>query len=503
MTLRWVLLAGGLGAALASADAAVLSDGQVLRDRLVRDYPSLRYVERYRAAFPAESQPGTAVWSGATLPAITGAPALVRALVVLQDQHVAIVGPKAGKAETLGVLFRSSADGGLVAWRVFDRASAAAALAPRDRVLSIDGVPAKAWLDKAARLTFGGNRRGRMAEAALDLGLGTPLVHRTAGLGARVRLRVQGGDHAARTVTLAYRPVDEALATALSAAVGERDLPTTFVAGSLRVGTLRLGAFAPQYDPVFIKASDAAASVAGTSEEQAMLTGYCAVVDRFLAEFDAVAATADVVVLDLRGNMGGFDREARLLADAMMGDTLPRTFDFAASPTPGTVALVEERTDPSCGRVGLARPLVVFTDGGTRSAGEFMTAWLWAAGATVVGERGMGAGGGYEYQGASSIALPASGYAVRTSAVFSVFDPVGALAAGPRAEAGLLDPVTGDGFRPSRTRPFMIQSVGFTPDLVSSPMQHDLQDGGLAQLKAALGALSSQGRLTPPGPGQR
>jgi hypothetical protein len=41
----------------------------------------------------------------------------------------------------------------------------------------------------------------------------------------------------------------------------------------------------------------------------------------------------------------------------------------------------------------------VLTDAGTRSAGEFMASWLWASGATVMGERTVGGGGGFEFNG--------------------------------------------------------------------------------------------------------
>ena len=470
-------------------------DAQVLKQRLASDYPSLLYVDRYRAAFPQEVQGNTPIWSERSDYAIADPAALVSALAQLQDQHVALVGPKAGKTETLGALFRSSADGGLVAWRVFDPSAAAGGLKQGDQVLAIDGLAAKPWLEHAARLTFGGNRRGRVAEAALDLGLATPIVHRTSGLGSQVKLLVRTGVERTRMLRLGYRPVDAALATAMAATIGEPDLPAQFEAGGLRVGTLRIGAFAPQYDPAFLAASEAAAAVPGASEDAAMLAGYCAVVANFVGRFDRIARDADVVVLDLRGNMGGFDREARLLADSLAGEKLPRTFDFSATSTRGTVELVEEKTDPSCARVTVARPVLVFVDAGTRSAGEFMTSWLWVAGFPVLGETTMGAGGGYEFDGPSSFALPESGFSVRASAVFSIFDPVGALAPGKHPEQALVEQITADNFRPSRTRPFAIQSVGFTPDLRLEPRTRDLQDGGLSELRAAIAALVSEARL--------
>lgn len=497
INLAALLLLGCLaGVPMANASQVTgMKDAQVLKERLGRDYPSLLYVDRYRAAYPEEAQGSGPISSRKALPALSDTQSLVETLAQLQDQHVALVGPKAGKAETLGVLFRSSADGGLVAWRVFDRTAAKGAVRRGDQILAIDGVQARQWLERAASLTFGGNRRGRMAEAALDIGLGSPVAHKTAHLGSHVELLVRRGGRPARKVTLAYRPMDEKLATAMSAAIGERDLPERFDAGGLRVATMRIGAFAPQYDPVYLAASEAAAARPGSNDDKAMLAGYCAVVSRFVQGYDSLARDADVMVLDLRGNMGGFDREARLLADSLAGANLPRTFDFSATATPGTVKLVEEKIDPSCVRVSQKRPIVVLVDAGTRSAGEFMTAWLWAGGFPVLGETTMGAGGGYEFDRPSSFALPESGFSVRASAVFSVFDPVGALTPGERSEQSLVDQITGDHFRPSRTRPFAIQSVGFTPDMRLAPKRRDLQDGGLSQLKVAIAKLAMQGPL--------
>jgi hypothetical protein len=479
----------------ASAQSAGKQDAKLLRDHLIQDYPSLRYVERYREAYPYEAQGTAPIWKPGAEARIGNSRALIEALAQLQDQHVALVGAKAGRTETLGVLFRSSADGGLVAWRIFDSEITPGALKQGDQVLAINGVGVKTWLQRAAKLTFGGNLRGRIAEAALDLGLGTPIVHSTAGLDAQVALLVRSGSVASRKIVLRYRPMDGNLAVTMSAAIGQTDLPERFQSGSMRVGSVRLGAFAPQYDPVFTKASDVAAAVPGTTEDQAMLAGYCAVIEGFVKRFDAIAQNVDVVVLDLRGNMGGFDREARLLADALVGTKLPRTFDFAATPTRGMVELVEERRDASCGHVSVQRPVMVFVDAGTRSAGEFMTSWLWAAGIPVIGETTMGAGGGYEFNGPSSFALPESGFEVRASAVFSIFDPVGALKPGRRSETELVEQITADNFKPSRLRPFSVQAVGFTPDLVVESHVADLQDGGLAQLRDAIAKLASQGLL--------
>jgi len=229
---------------------------------------------------------------------------LVAALVWLEDQHVALVGPEVGKSETLGLMLRTSTDGEMIVWRVFDPLAAAAK--PGDRVLSIDGVPTAAWLAKQQALTFGGNRRSRAAEAALNLGLGTPLVHQTQGVGVTVSLLVQTASAAPRTATLTYQPMTDDRAAALNAAINQRDLPRTFLALKRRIGTIRLGSFAPQYDRAFNAAADTAAKAPDTTDDQAMVAGFCAVVRNFIAEFDAIAARSDVMLLDLRGNMGGF-----------------------------------------------------------------------------------------------------------------------------------------------------------------------------------------------------
>jgi hypothetical protein len=69
------------------------------------------------------------------------------------------------------------------------------------------------------------------------------------------------------------------------------------------------------------------------------------------------------------------------------------------------------------------------------------------------------------------------------------------LAAGQQPEAALVEQITGADFRPSRVRPYAIQSVGFIPDLPVVPQAADLRDGGLAQLRAAIATLAAQGRL--------
>lgn len=400
---------------------------------------------------------------------------LTNALLPFADQHIALTGPKAGKSETLGVLFRTSSDGSMIVWRVFDKA---ARLHEGDEVTAIDHMPVREWLKRAGETTFGGNRRGRMAEAATELGLAAPIVHRVAGLGTSVTLSIAGHD-----VTLPYLAMTPERAGAMAAAIDRADLPESFVAAGRRVGTIRIGAFAPQYDPVFAAASDAAANVPGTTDDQAMLAGYCAVVHGFIATFDRLAAQSDVILFDLRGNLGGFDREARLMADAVA--RTPATFDFFRGAKPGTVRLAEEKRDPSCGHVKRHRPLLVLDDGATRSGGEFFASWLWVGGATVVGERTVGAGGGFEFD-AKGFTLPASGLGVRVSGNFTVFDPKGALHDGDWPEAAFIDTIAADKFAPSHTRPFAIQSVGLEPDIVLDMTRADLRDKGVGAVKRAL-----------------
>jgi C-terminal processing protease CtpA/Prc len=481
--------------ALGSAHAARVDDGDQLRAQLIRSYPSLRYVERYRHDFPDEIQ-GQAFWSAEhAAPALSDADALTRALTALQDQHVALVGARAGKSETLGMLFRSASDDSVIVWRVFDTAAENAHVAEGDEVLAIDGQDAHAWMQHAAALTFGGQRRGRYAEAATELGLATPVVHRVAGLGNAVAMRLQDAKGQTKAVTLRYKPMDAALARSMTAAINRADLPQHFTAAGLRIGTLRLGAFAPQYDAAFVSAADAASKQPGASDDDAMLAGYCAVVHNVIRAADSVARDADVLVLDLRGNLGGFDREAWLLADALGTRPSLATLDLFAGSKPGTVQLAKEHKDPSCGHVATHAPLVVLTDAGTRSAGEFMASWLWASGATVIGERTVGAGGGFEFNGEPGTPLPSSGYAVRFSGNFSVFDPAGTLSEGEHPEAALVDMLVRDHFAPSRTRPFAIQSVGLKPDVALGTTLADLRDGGQRSLVNALSKMKASHRL--------
>jgi len=471
--------------AMNSARAAP-SDGQLLRTQVQQAYPSLRFVERYRHDFPLETQ-GQAFWApDAPLASVDTAEQLTSALVALEDQHVALAGKNAGKSETLGVLFRTASDGSMVVWRVFDTNGAEATVTEGDRVTAITGQDADAWLTHAATLTFGGHRRGRYAEAATELGMATPVVHRVAGLGKQVTLQLQDAKGGVKTVDLPYKAVDATLAKAMTRAIDRSDLPRQFTLQGLRIGTLRVGAFAPQYDDAFVAASDAASKRPGATETTAMLAGYCAVMHTFIGDAELAAKGADILVLDLRGNLGGFDREARLMADALGSRPPVTALDVFHGSRAGIVMLKKEQPDPSCGRVATKAQRVVLVDAGTRSAGEFLASWLWASGATVVGESTVGAGGGYEFGGASADALPGSGYAVRLSGNLTVFDPSGSLAEGSHPEEALVNTLAQDGFAPSRTRPYTFQSIGVRPDVAIPTTLVDLQDGGQASLVKAI-----------------
>ncbi|MEW6369448.1 MAG: S41 family peptidase [Pseudomonadota bacterium] len=479
------------GAAFA---AATPSDGEALRADLLQHYPSLAWVERYRQAYPAEAQGNDALWRGAHVPALETTGEIVDALAALQDQHIGLVGPKAGKQQTLGVLFRTSSDGAMHVWRHVDPAVSSVRLG--DRVLEVNGQPVGRWLEQAGERTFGGNRRSRMAEAALKLGAATPAYHAAVGVAGKVRLTVRTGEGVTRTVELAYRPVNEQSFVALSQAVERADLPESMQVLGYRIGTVRFGAFAPQFDADFLAAAEAAEGP-GATEDGPMLAGYCAVVRKRLARINALAEHADILLIDLRGNLGGFAREARLLARALTPRPLPRTYDVFRSGTPGSLKLVEQVEDPSCGSIATPRPLVVWTDAGTRSGGEFMASWLWATGAVVVGERTIGAGGGRD-SAATGFLLPRSGLRVNYSGNFSVFDHQAAIKPGEIGESTLIDLISRDGFAPSRTHPFAIQAVGMRPDLALPTTADDLGDGGLAAVKRMMRELIQRKLLPPP-----
>ncbi len=104
----------------------------------------------------------------------------------------------------------------------------------------------------------------------------------------------------------------------------------------------------------------------------------------------------------------------------------------------------------------------------------------------MVGDRTVGAGGGFEFNGEPGAPLPDSGYAVRLSGNFSVFDPAGVLAEGDHAEGELIDMLAQDHFAPSRTRPFAIQAAGLRPDLTLSTTLADFRDGERSSLSRAL-----------------
>jgi C-terminal processing protease CtpA/Prc len=475
--LTFVILAPS---AAARAQAPVTDLGIYLRQH----YPSLAYVDRYRELYPEDVKQVDSVAAERVSFVARDVRELARGLVGLADQHVAIAGTKGGPSETLGILFRTSSDGHMVVWRAFEP-SLLQDIQVGDEVIAIDGTPVAGWLSQTARLTFGGNARSRQAEAAFNLAAGSVVVHELAGLGRDVTLTIRrGADEAARTVRLNYLPMNEDRVRAMSVAVGRSDLPAVVTSGRQRIGVVRFGAFAPQYDPIFNAAADAAPDTPD-QPDRSMLVGFCAVVRSFIAEYDKTAAKADLMVVDLRGNLGGFAREARLLVWAMTRRKPPRTLDVFASGAPGVVRLAIEPDDPSCGAVRARKPIVVLTDGGVRSAGEFMASWLWASGAVVMGERTVGAGGGFEY-GAQGQAWGDSGYTVRVSGNFTVFDPTARLRAGDMAESEFVSLVSQDRFAPSRARPFAIQAVGFRPDLEATTTIDDLRDQGRAALHRGL-----------------
>lgn len=472
------------------------TDGQTLRDDLTRHYPSLLWVERYRQTYPAEAQGDNALWRTAQTPALESDEQIIDALVALQDQHVAIAGPGAGKQETLGILFRTSSDGAMVVWRRID--PSVTKLSEGEQVLSIEGAPVAGWLEQAAKRTFGGNRRSRMAEAATKLAMASHAEHAATGPANRVHLTVRGADGTVRAVELAYQAVTSKTGAAIAQAVERSDLPEVVPAGKYRVGVLRFGAFAPQYDADFNKAADAA-DVPGAGSDAPMLAGFCTLVRKRLAGIDALAAQSDMLLIDLRGNLGGFVREARLLALALTRQPLARTFDMFATDRPGQVKLVEQQNDASCGNIATPRPLLVWTDAGTRSAGEFMAAWLWSAGAITIGERTIGAGGGRDAD-AAGLHLQNSGLRVKYSGNFSVFDNALRLQSGETDELALLDMVSQNRFAPSRTRPFAIQAAGLAPDIPLPTAVGDLFDGGRSGIERVIAELIHSGQL-PPNPG--
>ncbi|NHZ96107.1 hypothetical protein [Massilia sp. CCM 8734] len=147
------LLPGILFTALFASSAAALAqttptDGEALRAELHQRYPSLTWVEQYRQAWPAEAHGDTALWRGGPAPALDSSARIVDALAALQDRHVALAGPEAGKQETLGVLFRTSSDAAMVVWRHLD--PAVTALRAGDQVVDIDSQPVARWLEQAA-----------------------------------------------------------------------------------------------------------------------------------------------------------------------------------------------------------------------------------------------------------------------------------------------------------------------------------------------------------------
>ena len=193
----------GIGATLTAFCLCAAVDPIDFSAALRASYPSLVYVERYRAAYPSDVEGSNDGSTGkATPPSDATAADVTRLLTGLADQHVALAGPDARKSETLGVLFRTSTDGHMIAWHVVD--PRIAALETGEEIVAVDGTSTATWLMRSARLTFGGNARSRQAEAALNLGLGTPAAHEVAGLGRAVTLAVRDQKGLLRQVQLTY-----------------------------------------------------------------------------------------------------------------------------------------------------------------------------------------------------------------------------------------------------------------------------------------------------------
>lgn len=147
---------------------------------------------------------------------------------------MALTGSAAGAPETPGILFRTASDGSMGVWRHLD--DSLTQVKDGEQVLAVDGQPTARWLTQAAALTFGGNPRSRMAEAALKLGVGTPADHALAGLGKTLHLTVRGGDGAPRDVALDYRPMGKNGGAALAQALERPDLPLPTTASDLADG---------------------------------------------------------------------------------------------------------------------------------------------------------------------------------------------------------------------------------------------------------------------------
>lgn len=225
------------------------TDGEALRQELREHYPSLAWVERYRQAFPAEVQGNNALWQAPVAPTLGSYADIITALVPLQDQHVALVDLNSGKQEALGILFRTSSDGAMIVWRHID--PALTALIDGEQITDIDGQPVKHWLENAANQTFGGNRRSRMAEAALKLAVATPADHAAVNLNREVRFGVVGKDDKHRTVTLTYRPITPQTGAALAHAVERTDLPDIVQAHGYRVASRNYQQFLKAFGRTF------------------------------------------------------------------------------------------------------------------------------------------------------------------------------------------------------------------------------------------------------------
>ncbi|MCC8596096.1 S41 family peptidase [Xanthomonas vesicatoria] len=137
---------------------------------------------------------------------------------------------------------------------------------------------------------------------------------------------------------------------------------------------------------------------------------------------------------------------------ALTGRKPVKTYEMSASGTPGIVHLEALQDDASCGSVAAHKPLIALVDAGNRSAGELLATYLWASGATFMGEHTIGAGGGRDSQSQGG-ALGDSGYRALVSDNFYIFDPTDNLRAGEMDEATLVDRVATDVFLPKPKAP--------------------------------------------------
>jgi len=183
----------------------------------------------------------------------------------------------------------------------------------------------------------------------------------------------------------------------------------------------------------------------------------------------AIAAGARSVVLDLRGNGGGFVTEAQTLASQFLRpgaaerDVVVRRGRLSPNGAPSSAETVTHDQIQS-GGVASALPIVVLVDGGTASAAEIVTAALADYHrATVVGQKTFG-------KGSVQLDYPLPDGADLHLTVERWY--------GPRGES-----IDGAGITPAETVGLASPESRFGLDAISPP------PGGDAQLQAALSLL--------------